>query len=95
MPADVSCLEWLNQQPGQSVAYMTFGSLTVSDQKQFQELAVGLEFTNRPFLWVVRTDTMDEKSDIFLKTVKVRIGQRGRIVGWAPQQAVLNHPAKV
>lgn len=36
---------------------------------------------------------MDEKSDIFLKSIKVRIGQRGRIVGWAPQQAVLNHPA--
>lgn len=90
---DASCLAWLDHQPGQSVVYVAFGSLTIFDQKQFQELAIGLESTNRPFLWVVRTDTMDEKSEMFLNTVMVRIGQRGRIVGWAPQQAVLNHPA--
>ncbi|WOH16281.1 hypothetical protein DCAR_0935831 [Daucus carota subsp. sativus] len=91
--ADASCLAWLDQQPNQSVIYVAFGSFTIFDQKQFHELATGLEHTNRPFLWVVRTDMMDGKSEDFLKIFKVRIGQRGRIVGWAPQQAVLNHPA--
>ncbi|KAK1373395.1 UDP-glycosyltransferase 83A1 [Heracleum sosnowskyi] len=70
---DASCLAWLDQQPGQSVVYVAFGSLTIFDQKQFQELAIGLESTNRPFLWVVRTDTMDEKSEMFLNTVMAYI----------------------
>ncbi|XP_074348549.1 UDP-glycosyltransferase 83A1-like [Apium graveolens] len=92
-PADASCLTWLNQQPDQSVIYVAFGSFTIFDQKQFEELALGLEVTKRPFLWVVRPDTMDEKSEVFLKLVMARIGKRGIIVGWTPQQAVLNHPS--
>lgn len=36
---------------------------------------------------------MDEKSDMFLKVFKNRIGQPRRLVGWATQQSILNHPA--
>ncbi|WOH16286.1 hypothetical protein DCAR_0935836 [Daucus carota subsp. sativus] len=92
-PADASCLAWLDQQPAQSVIYVAFGSFTIFDEKQFQELALGLESLNRPFLWVVRSDTIDKKPDMLLEQLKARIGQRGCIVSWAPQQAVLNHPA--
>ncbi|KAK1359976.1 UDP-glycosyltransferase 83A1 [Heracleum sosnowskyi] len=92
-PADASCLAWLDQQPYQSVIYVAFGSITIFDQKQFEELALGLEVAKRPFLWVVRPDTMDEKSDMFLKVVMARIGKCGRTVGWTHQQAVLNHPS--
>ena len=38
------------------VLYVTFGSFTHFDQNQFHELALGLDLTNRPFLWVVRQD---------------------------------------
>ncbi|KZV42769.1 hypothetical protein F511_07466 [Dorcoceras hygrometricum] len=53
---DPSCLQWLDQQPPRSVIYVAFGSFTVIDQTQFKELALGLELSNRPFLWVVRQD---------------------------------------
>lgn len=57
---DSTCLTWLDhQQPG-SVIYIAFGSFTIFDQTQFEELALGLELTNRQFLWVVRPGIKDE-----------------------------------
>ncbi|KAH1265393.1 UDP-glycosyltransferase 83A1 [Glycine max] len=83
---DLSCMSWLDQQPHGSVLYVAFGSFTLFDQNQFNELALGLNLTNRPFLWVVREDNKLEYPNEFL-------GSKGKIVGWAPQQKVLNHPA--
>ncbi|KAL6136619.1 hypothetical protein ACLB2K_061914 [Fragaria x ananassa] len=51
-----SCLTWLDQQATQSVVYVAFGSLAVFNPIQFKELALGIELSNRPFLWVVRPD---------------------------------------
>nr|GFA37911.1 UDP-glycosyltransferase 83A1-like [Tanacetum cinerariifolium] len=51
---DSSCVTWLDQQPFCSVIYVAFGSLTILNQHQFEELALGLDLINRPFLWVVR-----------------------------------------
>ncbi|KAD2243187.1 hypothetical protein E3N88_41568 [Mikania micrantha] len=34
--------------------YIAFGSFTMFNQTQFEELAHGLELSNKPFLWVVR-----------------------------------------
>ncbi|KAF8017352.1 hypothetical protein BT93_H2520 [Corymbia citriodora subsp. variegata] len=92
-PEDSNCLKWLDQQPHKSVVYVAFGSFTVFDQIQFQELALGLELCNRPFLWVVRPDITEEKDDAYPKGFEERISGRGKLVGWAPQQKVLAHPA--
>ncbi|CAL5369817.1 unnamed protein product [Camellia sinensis] len=92
-PEDSTCLEWLDQQPANSVIYVAFGSFTVFDNIQFQQLASGLERTNRPFLWVVRPDIADENNDAYPEGFKERVATRGRMVGWAPQQKVLNHPS--
>ncbi|CAJ1947158.1 unnamed protein product [Sphenostylis stenocarpa] len=83
---DLSCMSWLDQQPHCSVMYVAFGSLTFFDQNQFNELTIGLDLTNRPFLWVVREDNKMAYPDEFR-------GHNGKIVEWAPQQKVLNHPA--
>ncbi|CAJ1947100.1 unnamed protein product [Sphenostylis stenocarpa] len=83
---DHSCIDWLNQQPHGSVLYVAFGSLTLFDQIQFNELALGLDLTNRPFLWVVRQDNKMSYPPEFL-------GSKGKIVGWTPQLKVLNHPS--
>ncbi|KAA8518669.1 hypothetical protein F0562_016143 [Nyssa sinensis] len=90
---DSSCLKWLDQQPPCSVIYVAFGSFTVFDQTQFQELALGLELTNRPFLWVVRPDITDETTEAYPNGFEERVATRGRMVGWAPQQKVLSHPS--
>ncbi|XP_057492323.1 UDP-glycosyltransferase 83A1-like [Actinidia eriantha] len=90
---DSTCLQWLDQQPAHSVIYVAFGSFTVFDRNQFQELALGLELTNRPFLWVVRPDITEETDDPYPKGFKDRTAKHGRMVGWAPQQTILSHPS--
>ncbi|XP_072087386.1 UDP-glycosyltransferase 83A1-like [Arachis hypogaea] len=87
---DFSCLNWLDQQPHGSVIYVAFGSTTLFDEKQFKELALGLELTNRPFLWVVRKDSDCSNKVCFPNEFK---GNEGKIIEWAPQEKVLRHPA--
>jgi hypothetical protein len=53
---DDRCLEWLERQAPGSVLYVSFGSLAVLTAEQFEELAVGLERSGYPFLWVMRRD---------------------------------------
>ncbi|PWA52923.1 hypothetical protein CTI12_AA449990 [Artemisia annua] len=57
---DTKCLTWLDQQPARSVIDVAFGSFTLLDASQFHELALRLELTNRPFLWVVHPDMTGE-----------------------------------
>ncbi|XP_071704043.1 UDP-glycosyltransferase 83A1-like [Rutidosis leptorrhynchoides] len=90
---DPSCLTWLDQQPVCSVIYIAFGSFTIFDQTQFQELALGLELCNRPFLWVVRPGMTKETTPVYPNGYKDRVGSRDKIVNWAPQQKVLAHPS--
>nr|KYP41620.1 Cytokinin-O-glucosyltransferase 2 [Cajanus cajan] len=83
---DLSCMNWLDQQPHGSVTYVAFGSITLFNQNQFDELALGLDLTNRPFLWIVRHDNKLTYPSEFQ-------GHEGKLAEWAPQQKVLNHPA--
>ncbi|KAK6129166.1 hypothetical protein DH2020_037098 [Rehmannia glutinosa] len=92
-PEDSACLTWLDQQPINSVIYVAFGSFTLFNQTQFEELALGLELTNRPFLWVVREDITPHVDEAYIKGFKDRVQNRGLMVSWAPQQQVLSHPA--
>nr|GFB27344.1 UDP-glycosyltransferase 83A1-like [Tanacetum cinerariifolium] len=90
---DSSCVTWLDQQPFCSVIYVAFGSLVILNQHQFEELALGLDLINRPFLWVVRPGLSGSIDHIYPNGFMDRIGTRGKIVSWAPQQEVLNHPS--
>ncbi|GMI67009.1 hypothetical protein like AT3G02100 [Hibiscus trionum] len=90
-PEDSACLQWLDQQPPGSVIYIAFGSFAIFDQIQFQELALGLEQTNRPFLWVVREDSIKGNHLVYPQGFIERVGNRGKMVSWAPQGAVLEH----
>ncbi|CAD6257841.1 unnamed protein product [Miscanthus lutarioriparius] len=78
--------------PG-SVVYVAFGSLMVFDAERLQELADGLALTGRPFLWVVRPNFADGVGEGWLDGFRRRIGDKGLVVGWAPQQRVLSHPS--
>ncbi|OMP07806.1 UDP-glucuronosyl/UDP-glucosyltransferase [Corchorus olitorius] len=75
-PEDTACLKWLDQHPKGSVIYVAFGNYTVFDQKQFQELALGLELCNRPFLWVVRPDFTKGLDDSYPNEFQDRVGLR-------------------
>eukprot|EP00253_Pinus_taeda_P005551 PITA_05551 len=89
------CLNWLDRQSRQSVIYVSFGSLSVLSETQFQELALGLEATERPFLWVVRSDLLEGREAAFPPGFVERIeqSQRGCLVSWCPQLRVLSHPS--
>lgn len=82
---DSKCLHWLDHQLPRSVIYVAFGSITVFDPSQFEELALGLEMTGMPFLWVIRPDNK--------YSGKMPDLRNGKVVGWAPQQKVLEHPS--
>ncbi|KAF0928526.1 hypothetical protein E2562_004148 [Oryza meyeriana var. granulata] len=86
-----TCLTFLDEQPPGSVVYVSFGSLTVMSPEQLQELALGLEASGHPFLWVVRPGLTSKLPTSFMDPM---VGQgKGRVVGWAPQEQVLAHPA--
>ncbi|KAH7532718.1 hypothetical protein FEM48_Zijuj04G0052000 [Ziziphus jujuba var. spinosa] len=82
---DHSCLNWLDKQKPSSVIYVSFGSLTVHDETQINALALGLELTGRPFLWVVRPGMIKSRNDSnpngFLKSRGFERNEKGIISG--------------
>ncbi|XP_031486875.2 UDP-glycosyltransferase 85A2-like [Nymphaea colorata] len=90
---DWSCLDWLDQWPAGSVIYVSLGSTTMLNQRQIDELALGLELTGRPFLWVCRPGVMEKQDALYPEGFMDRITRHGLVVGWAPQQEVLAHPS--
>ncbi|WVZ08201.1 hypothetical protein V8G54_021547 [Vigna mungo] len=87
---DTTCLDWLDHQPPQSVIYVAFGSSGVLDHNQLKELALGLDLLNKPFLWVVNSCNNNRVNNSYSDEFH---GSKGRIVNWAPQKKILNHPA--
>ncbi|KAL0461609.1 UNVERIFIED_CONTAM: UDP-glycosyltransferase 83A1 [Sesamum latifolium] len=86
---EYECLEWLDRQPPCSVIYVAFGSSVM----HIMHRSFFLELTNRPFLWVVRPESTDGADDWEGFLERVAVAGRGQIVGWAPQQRVLDHPS--
>ncbi|GLJ57837.1 hypothetical protein SUGI_1381050 [Cryptomeria japonica] len=90
---ETECLQWLDKQCTHSVIYISFGSTGIMSEKQVEELALGLDATQRPFLWVVRSDLMKGSEAILPAGFLERVRDRGCIVSWAPQLEVLSHPS--
>lgn len=89
---NVDCLSWLSTKPSRSVVFVCFGSWADFSVTQTRELALGLEASDQPFLWVVRShDCSDQWAP---EGWEQRVASRGLVVrGWAPQLAVLAHPS--
>ncbi|WCJ35859.1 UDP-Glycosyltransferase superfamily protein [Euphorbia peplus] len=90
---DSSCINWLDQQPQGSVIYAAFGSTTVCNQQQLDEMADAFELVGRPFLWVVRSNFTQGMGVEFPQGFKEKVRNYGKIVEWAPQEKVLAHPS--
>ncbi|GAA0147046.1 glycosyltransferase [Lithospermum erythrorhizon] len=90
---DTSCLDWLDTKPPGSVIYVAFGSAANLYQHEFDELALGLESSGRPFLWVVRSDITSGAPPEYPVGFLERVADLGKIVEWAPQENVLAHPS--
>ncbi|EOA16571.1 hypothetical protein CARUB_v10004730mg [Capsella rubella] len=96
-------LRWLDEQPDKSVLFLCFGSMGGFTEEQTRELAVALELSGHRFLWSLRRASLDirtERPGDFTDLEKVlpegfldRTLDRGKVIGWAPQVAVLAKPA--
>ncbi|CAI9091602.1 OLC1v1026674C1 [Oldenlandia corymbosa var. corymbosa] len=94
-PEDRSCLGWLDQQASKSVMYVSFGSIAIFSREKLMELWYGLVNSGVQFLWVIRPDSIIGEN--WEKHIPAELlegtKQRGFIVGWAPQEEVIGHPA--
>ncbi|KAK6157057.1 hypothetical protein DH2020_011305 [Rehmannia glutinosa] len=96
-------IEWLNEQPNSSVVFLCFGSIGCFDGDQVKEIAVALENSGHRFLWSLRKPPPKEKNEfpgeyenpgeVLPEGFLERTLGIGKIIGWAPQMAVLSHPA--
>ncbi|KAF9621734.1 hypothetical protein IFM89_027588 [Coptis chinensis] len=92
-------LEWLNRHPPGSVLYVCFGSQGSILPSQMMELAMGLEASNKAFIWVVRppfgfsvTDKI--RREWLPEGFEDRIRDKGQgllVYRWAQQLEILSH----
>ncbi|KAL8060968.1 hypothetical protein ABFX02_02G058200 [Erythranthe guttata] len=90
---DNSCIKWLDAQHPGSVLYVNFGSITVATRQHLEEFAWGLADSRKPFLWCVRPDVVVGGGAALPPEFTAEVRDRGMVVGWAPQERVLKHPA--
>ncbi|XP_031383071.1 7-deoxyloganetin glucosyltransferase-like isoform X2 [Punica granatum] len=90
---ETECLEWLELREPGSVLYVNFGSIAMLTTEQVVEFAWGLANSQRPFLWVVRSDLVYGNSALLPPEFMEETQERGMLAGWVPQDKVLNHPA--
>ncbi|KAL4376954.1 hypothetical protein GQ457_02G007390 [Hibiscus cannabinus] len=101
-------IDWLDEQPKESVIYVSFGSGGTLSSQQVIELAWGLELSQQRFFWVSRPPTENDAAGSFLSLGNgsddtpdylpegflARTQDRGLVVPtWAPQVEVLSHPS--
>ncbi|EOY08014.1 UDP-Glycosyltransferase superfamily protein, putative [Theobroma cacao] len=90
------CMKWLDFQAAGSVIYVCFGTLNRIPSLQLIEIAIALEASNRPFIWVLREGYKREEMETWLDEVgyEERIKGRGLLIrGWASQVLILSHQA--
>ncbi|KAM3342030.1 UDP-glycosyltransferase 79B6 [Capsicum galapagoense] len=84
---------WLQKfEPG-SVVFCAFGSQTILEKKQFQEIVLGLEMTELPFLLVVKPpEGTNSVEEALPEGFKERVKEKGLILDcWVPQLKILRH----
>lgn len=96
-------MNWLDDQPDESVVFLCFGSVGSFNEDQVKEIAAGLSQSGQGFIWSLRKQTTSgakrptEYTEMELKSVLpgdfwalVEEG-RGLVCGWAPQVEILAH----
>ncbi|XVF08199.1 hypothetical protein REPUB_Repub06bG0205800 [Reevesia pubescens] len=93
---DRGCMSWLDSQSSKSVVFVSFGSVIGLTRDNVLEFGHGLVNSGKPFLWVIRPDSVTGEADpsLMLGELKDMIEDNiGLIVSWAPQEEVLAHRA--
>lgn len=90
------CVKFLLSNKPCSVIYVCFGSMSHFQASQLKELALGLEASNHPFIWVIGKNDCSAELENWLAEENFAERNKGRGVivrGWAPQVEILFHPA--
>lgn len=87
------CKGWLDSKSPSSVVYVSFGSIVILKQEQITEIAYGLLNSEAPFLWVMRPLPKSSQPHVLPEEFLEKVGDRGKIVQWSPQEQVLAHPS--
>ncbi|KAK2990951.1 hypothetical protein RJ640_013978 [Escallonia rubra] len=100
---DDVALIWLDNQPKYSVVFLCFGSMGSFDADQVLEIAHALERSGHRFLWSLRwpqpkgkmgfPSEYSDLNEVLPEGFIERTVGMGKVIGWAPQEAVLSHPA--
>ncbi|XP_059286915.1 UDP-glycosyltransferase 73C4-like [Lycium ferocissimum] len=86
------CLKWLDSREQDSVLFVCLGSLSRLPTSQMIELALGLESSKRPFIWVVRHISHEFRKWLNEENFEERVQRQGILIhGWAPQVLILSH----
>ncbi|KAI8558697.1 hypothetical protein RHMOL_Rhmol04G0116900 [Rhododendron molle] len=99
----IQIMRWLDDQPLSSVVFLCFGSMGSFDGEQVREIAQALEQSKQRFLWSVRQPPPKGKvempseyqdlNQVLPEGFLERTTEIGKVIGWAPQVAVLSHKA--
>ncbi|XP_010507583.1 PREDICTED: UDP-glycosyltransferase 73C4-like [Camelina sativa] len=90
------CLKWLDSQEEGSVLYVSLGSICNLPLDQLKELGLGLEESQRRFIWVIRSwKKYNELAEWITQSgFEERIKDRSILIkGWSPQMLILSHPS--
>ncbi|CAJ1891167.1 unnamed protein product [Sphenostylis stenocarpa] len=71
------CSKWLDLQQPKSVVYVCFGSLCNLIPAQLVEMALALEDTKRPFIWVIKEGSESRRSKSGFVNKGLRKGPKG------------------
>ncbi|KAH0654855.1 hypothetical protein KY285_029737 [Solanum tuberosum] len=83
------CIEWLNNQEPNSVAYIGFGTVATPPPNELKAMAQALEEKKIPFIWSIKENFMSHFPQGFLENTS----EYGKVVPWVPQVQVLEHSA--
>ncbi|KAI3863905.1 hypothetical protein MKW98_031497 [Papaver atlanticum] len=90
-------VNWLDSKEPHSVLYICFGSMYSRLSKaQWHEIALGLEYSETSFIWVIRNIKQEEEESSLPEGFEDRMNanKKGLIIKeWAPQVLILDHPA--
>ncbi|XP_058007063.1 anthocyanidin 3-O-glucosyltransferase 1-like [Hevea brasiliensis] len=96
-------MRWLDDQPPSTVVFLCFGSKGTFSQNQVTEIACALEHSGHRFLWSLRRPAppgllaspsdYEDPQEVLPEGFLDRTTGIGKVIGWAPQVAVLGHPA--
>ncbi|KAF8014213.1 hypothetical protein BT93_H0145 [Corymbia citriodora subsp. variegata] len=93
------CLDFLNSHGPNSVLYISFGSQNTIRPSHMMQLAIGLELSGKPFIWVIRPPLgFDIKGEFRAEWLppgfedRMTGSKQGLLVrNWAPQLEILSH----